>query len=71
MELWQVLLYGAASALALRCLAALMTAHRQRLEAERAAELEEKRREERMRAKKEKEAQKKAAATGRRPKTVA
>jgi len=63
MEVWQLLLYAFASVLALRCLMALMTAHKQRLQANIAAEQERKRREEQAKAKKEKEKQKKAAAS--------
>lgn len=70
MDVWQLLLYAAASVLALRCLAALMTAHRQRLEADIAVEVERKRREEQVQARKEREKQKKDAAAAAKAKRI-
>jgi hypothetical protein len=68
MEVWQIVLYGTAALLALKSLAALMTAHRARLLGEIAATAEEKRREEHARLKAEKEA---ARDRARRPNSAA
>lgn len=64
MEVWQLVLYTGASLLALKCLAALMTAHQLRLQTDIVAEQERLRREEQAKAKKEKEKEKQAAARG-------
>ena len=59
MEVWQIVLYGVAALLALKSLASLMTAYRDRLKHE-AAELEhEQRREEQARARAERVAARK------------
>jgi len=68
MEVWQIVLYGTAALLALKSLAALMTAHRARLEGEIAEREEEKRREELARIKAEKAAARERA---RRPNNAA
>jgi hypothetical protein len=61
MEVWQIVLYGAAALLALKSLAALMTAYRERLVRE-AAELEqEQRRQEQARIRAERAAARKKA----------
>lgn len=56
MEVWQVVLYGTAALLALKSLAALMTAYRARLLGEVAERADEQRREELARTKAEKTA---------------
>lgn len=61
MEVWQILLYGTASVLALRTLTGLMMAHKQRLLAEIAAEEERARRELEAKKKAEKEQAARAA----------
>jgi len=68
MEVWQIVLYGTAALLALRSLAALMTAHRARLLGEIVEKAEEQRREELARAKAEKAAAREKA---RRPNNAA
>lgn len=61
MEVWQLVLYGAAGTLSLRTLAGLMTAHKQRLLDVFEAEMEQRRREEEARVAEEKEAAAKEA----------
>ena len=68
MEVWQIVLYGTAALLALKSLAALMTAHRERLVGEIAEREEEKRREELARIRAEKAAARERA---RRPNNAA
>lgn len=68
MEVWQIVLYGTAALLALKSLAALMTAHRARLLGEIVEKAEEQRREELARAKAEKAAAREKA---RRPNNAA
>jgi hypothetical protein len=51
MEVWQIVLYGAASVLALRCLAGLMTSHKQAFKNQQLALEEQRRRAERAKAK--------------------
>jgi hypothetical protein len=51
MEVWQIVLYGVASLLALKSLTSLMTAHRERLLRQLAENEEEERREAEARAK--------------------
>ncbi|HLJ11103.1 MAG TPA: hypothetical protein VKU82_07935 [Planctomycetaceae bacterium] len=58
MEVWQIVLYGAAALIALKSFSTLMTGHRERLLREIAEREEEKRREAEARAKAERAAQK-------------
>ena len=51
MEVWQIVLYGVSSLLALKSLTSLMTAHRERLLQQQAEKEEEERREAEARAK--------------------
>ena len=56
MEVWQIVLYGAAALLALKSLTSLMTAHRDRLAREAAEREQEQRRQEQARARAERAA---------------
>ena len=58
MEVWQIVLYCIAGLMALRALTVLMTAHKNRLLAEIAAEAERVQREEKARIRREKEKEK-------------
>ena len=59
MEVWQIVLYGVASLLALKSLTSLMTSHRERLLSQLAEKEEEERREAEARAKAVRAAEKK------------
>jgi len=61
MEVWQIILYGMAALLALRSLASLVTAYRERLVREAAEQEQEERRQEQARIRAERAAARKKA----------